>query len=57
MNELELKRKRLELSKVRVAREELEFKVEERMEEIKRIQDAIEKQKTKEAELEKELSL
>lgn len=55
MNDLELRKKKLELSKVRVAREELELKIHERNEEIKRIQDAIDKQIQREQELEQEL--
>lgn len=52
---LELKRRQLELMRVEMARRELEFKVEERNEEIKRIQDNIKIQIEKEAELKKEI--
>lgn len=52
---LELRRKQLELMRVEMARKELEFKVEERMDEIKRIQDNIKLQLDKEAELKKEI--
>lgn len=52
---LDLKRKKLELSRVRIAREELEFRIEERTEEIKRLQEHIQIQKDKELQLENEL--
>ena len=52
---LEKKRKELELSRVRMARQELEFRIEERMEEIARVRENIEVQKKREAELTKEL--
>lgn len=52
---LELKRKKLELMRVQTARHELEFKIEERQDEIKRIQDHIKVQKDKELELGKEI--
>ncbi len=42
---LDIKRKKLELSKVRIAREELEFRIEERLDEISRIKEHIEIQK------------
>ena len=48
---LELKRKELELSRVELARQELELKIEERMDEIHRLEKMIEIQKTKETEL------
>lgn len=53
---MELKRKKLELSRVSLAREEQEFKIEERMEEIKRLQTMIEIQKKKEEELQAEIT-
>lgn len=53
---MELKRKKLELSRVSLAREEQEFKIEERMEEIKRLQAMIEIQKKKEEELQAEIA-
>lgn len=53
---LDKKRKQLELSRVEVARQELEFKIEERLDEIKRLEAHIEVQKTKEAELKEELA-
>lgn len=52
---IEQKRKQLELNRVRVAREELELKIEERMEEIARLKGHIETQINKETELEQEL--
>jgi hypothetical protein len=52
---LELKRKKLELMRVTTARHELEFKIEEKQDEIKRIQDHIKVQRLKEAELGKEI--
>ena len=51
MSGLELKRTKLELVKVAAARAELEFKVEERLEDIARIKDHIRIQLEKEAEL------
>lgn len=53
---MELKRKKLELSRVSLAREEQEFKIEERMEEIKRLQVMIEIQMKKEQELQAEIA-
>lgn len=55
MSSIEVKRKRLELSRVMLAREEQELKIEERMEEIKRIQAMIDIQKNKEQDLSAEL--
>jgi len=52
---LELKRKKLDLMRVQTARHELEFKIEERQDEIKRIQEHIKVQKDKELELGKEI--
>lgn len=57
MDTIEIKRKRLELSRVELARQEQEFKVEERMEEINRLKSMIEIQKNKEAELKIELTI
>lgn len=51
MAPLEIKRMKLELIKVAAARHELEFRIEERMEEINRIKDHIKIQEAKEAEL------
>jgi hypothetical protein len=56
MNEFEKKRRKLELARVRLSREELEFKIEERMQEIDRLKEAIDKQLEKEKEIEKELN-
>ena len=56
MGNLEKKRKALELDRVTMARKELEFKIEERQEEILRLQEAIEKQLAREKELQAELS-
>lgn len=53
---MELKRKKLELSRVQLAREEQEFKIEERMEEINRLNSMIEIQKNKEKELNAEIT-
>lgn len=53
---LELSRKKLELMRVETARHELEFKIEERLDEIKRIQDHIKVQKEKEEQLKQEIS-
>jgi hypothetical protein len=53
--DIDTKRKRLDLSRVRLAREELELKIEERMEEIGRLRAHIEIQNKKEEELTKEL--
>lgn len=53
---IDLKRKKLELSRVQLAREEQELKIEERMEEIKRIESLIEIQKKKEDELTAEIT-
>lgn len=52
---MELKRKRLELSRVELARFEQEFKIEERMEEIARIKAMIDIQKAKEEDLKQEI--
>lgn len=51
MNDLDLRRRKLELSRVCCAREELELKIEEYKFEIDRINAAIVIQKQKEAEL------
>lgn len=56
MTSLELKKKKLELSRVQVARQELEFKIEERLDEISRLKDHIEIQIKKESELTKEIN-
>lgn len=51
MNSLELKRLKLDLIKVGAAKAELQFKIEERLEDIKRIQDNIKISEAKEDEL------
>lgn len=56
MTDLDVKRKQVELARVRVARQELELKIEERLDEIKRIKEHIEAQVKREKELEKELN-
>ena len=56
MNSIDKKRKLLELERVKMARLELEFKKEEKEEEISRINEAIDKQKAKEEQLKKELN-
>ena len=53
---IEIKRKKLELSRVQLAREEQEFKVEEKMEEIGRLEALIEIQTKKENELKAEIT-
>ena len=55
MSNLEKKRKELELARVRMARQELEFRIEERMEELARIRENIEVQLKRELELTNEL--
>lgn len=56
MTPLDLKRMKLELVKVAAARAELEFRIEERMDEVARIQDHIKVQLDKEAELAAKIS-
>ena len=55
MTPLELKRLKLELVRVSVARNEIEFKIEERLDEISRLQDHIKIQEAKEAELKEKI--
>jgi hypothetical protein len=52
---LDIKRKEIELMRVETARKELEFKIEERLDEIKRIEDHISIQLQKEEEIKKEI--
>jgi hypothetical protein len=52
---LDIKRKQLELARVQMAKNELEFKVEEKMEEVDRIKGLIELQSQKESELKEEI--
>lgn len=56
MDNIDLKRKKLELSRVELARQEQEFKIDERMEEISRLKYMIDVQKNKEAELKIEIA-
>jgi hypothetical protein len=53
---IEIKRKKLELSRVQLAREEQELKIEEKMEEIKRLESLIEIQIKKQNELSVEIA-
>lgn len=53
---LEKKKKELELMRVSLARQELELKIEERLDEIKRLKEHIEIQLKKESELKEELN-
>lgn len=55
MSTIEIKRKKLELSRVQLAREEQELKIEERNEEITRLNAMITIQKNKEEELKAEI--
>lgn len=55
MNGLELKKKQLELARVQIARQELEFKIEERLDEIERLKTHIEIQNKREQELKIEI--
>jgi C4-dicarboxylate-specific signal transduction histidine kinase len=52
---LELKRKELEFSRVELARQELELKIEERKDEISRLEKMIDIQIAKEKELKAEI--
>ena len=56
MTLLDLKRMKLELLKVAAARAELEFRIDERMEEINRIKDHIKVQLDKETELQNKIT-
>lgn len=56
MTSLDRKKKELELSRVQLARQEMEFKIEEREEEIKRLKDFIIIQIQKENEIKLELN-
>ena len=53
---LDQKRKKLELMRVQTARHELEFRVEERLEDIKRLEEHIKIQVDKETQLMSELA-
>lgn len=52
---LEIKKKKMELARVRLAREELQLKIEERLDEIERIKRHIAVQVEKETELENQI--
>jgi hypothetical protein len=56
MNILDVKRKKLELARVQMARNELEFKIEEKMDEVSRIKHQIGLQLEKEEELKQEIA-
>jgi hypothetical protein len=56
MTPLELKRMKLELIKVAAARHELEFRIEERLDEINRLKDHVKVQEAKEAELKEKIA-
>ncbi len=56
MDNIEIKRKKLELSRVELARQEQELKIEERLEEINRIKGTIDIQIKKEQELKAEIA-
>lgn len=56
MTPLDLKRIKLEMIKVAAARAELEFRVEERLDEVARIKEHIKVQLDKEAELQTKLA-
>lgn len=56
LSSLELAKKKLELSKVRCGREEMEYRVLERMADIERLEENIKLQKAKEEEIEAEIS-
>jgi hypothetical protein len=51
MTPLELKRLKLELVKVAAARHEIEFRIDERLDEIARLKEHVKIQEAKEAEL------
>lgn len=53
---IEKKKKQLELARVSLAKQDMELKIEEKMEEVKRLQDAIKIQEQKEAELQLEIN-
>lgn len=55
MSSLEVKKKELELARVRIARQELEFKVDERLEDIERLRGHIQVQLDTELRIEEEL--
>lgn len=56
MSPLELKRMKLELIKVAAARHEIEFRIEERLDEIARLKEHVKIQEAKEAELKEKIA-
>jgi hypothetical protein len=56
MSPLDLKRIKLELIKVAAARHEIEFRIEERLEEISRLKEHVKIQEAKEAELKEKIA-
>lgn len=56
VNKIEIKRMKLEMVKVAAARAEMEFRIEERMEEIARIEDNIKLQDKREQELKEKIA-
>lgn len=56
MSSIDFKRKKFELARVELARQEQELKIEEKMEEISRLQAMIQIQKNKEIELKAEIA-
>lgn len=52
---LDLMRKKVELMRVQTARHELELKIQEKLDEIKRVEESIKIQKSRELELDKEI--
>jgi hypothetical protein len=54
---LDIKRKKLELSRVQTAKQELEFKIDEKLEEIERLKEHIKTQEQKENQLIQELAV
>jgi hypothetical protein len=56
MSPLELKRIKLELIKVAAARHEIEFRIEERLDEISRLKEHVKVQEAKEAELNEKIA-
>lgn len=57
MTELEKKKKILEIKRVEVAREEMEFRIFERLEEIERLRENIQNQDRRILEIKQELGL
>ncbi len=55
MEKLERKKKELELARVKLAKDELEYKIEERLDEVQRLRDHVEIQNKRIEELQKDL--